>query len=344
MTRRALAAQAALWAGYGVLHYLGRLPAITIDERPAIALASAVLAVTGLAVSSLVAALVVLGSRRTVHELVIGVLAALAGAFAWTIIDRALLVSLAAMTRMSIPWDRFPRGVDLEYLFVMLAWTAGLLALRAGERQRILAEQVLVARVAARDARLAAISARLQPHFLFNALNTARSLAAEDPARTRELLSRIAEFLRHALDVDADTPVTVREEFDAARAYLGIESARFEDALSIDVELDPGAADVLLPPFVLQPLIENAVRHADADADGRRRVRVRGSAPDDALTITVQNSGSITAAPRDGSGLSIARARLEHLYGARQRIELDACDGVVSATLVVEAPLRRGAS
>ena len=344
MTRRALAAQAAFWAGYGVLHYLGRLPAITNDEWPAIALASAVLALTGLTVSCAVAASISLAARRTRHELAIGIVAALAGAWIWMFVDRALLVSIAAAARVSIPWDRFPRGVDLEYLFVMLAWAAGLLALRARERQRALAEQVLVEQVAARDARLAAIGARLQPHFLFNALNTARSLAAEDPAKTRELLSRISNFLRHALDTDADVPVTVRDEFAAARAYLGIETARFEDDLAIEMQLDPDAEDVLLPPFVLQPLVENAVRHADADADGRRRVRVHGTASTGMLTIAITNVGSIAGPPRDGSGLSIARARLEQMYGAHQRIDVHERDGIVTATLTVDAPARAEAS
>ena len=337
---RSLLAQCAFWASYGVVHYLARLPAIADAERPAIGLASAVLASTGLLVSSAVGGVLGASSQGNAsRELYIGPVAAMAGAFAWMLVDRALLVAIASITRTDIPWDRFPRGLDLEYVFVMLAWTAGLLALRARERQRLLAEEVLTERIAARDAKLAAIAGRLQPHFLFNALNTVRSLAAEDPPRTRELLTRIADFLRYALDVDADTPVTVREEFDAARTYLAIESARFEDALSVTIELDPSAEPMLLPPFVLQPLLENAIRHADPDGAGRRWVRLTGARAGDRLEIAVRNPGSLPAEPRVGaSGLAIARARLESLYGDAQSIRLTRDSGVVTATVVVDAP------
>ena len=344
MTPRArrLAAQCGFWTAYGIVHYVGRLPAITVDERPVIALASGILAVTGLLVSSGVGLAIATGARRPHLEWVIAPIAAVAGTFAWFHVDRSTLVATAAFARMPIPWERYPRGFDLEYLFVMLSWTAGVLALRARERQRVLGEQVLAARVVARDAKLAAIAGRLQPHFLFNALNTARSLAAENPPRTRELLTRIADFLRYALAVDADTPVTVRDELDAARTYLAIESARFEDALTVTIELDPAAADFLLPPFVLQPLLENAIRHADSDEAGHRWLRLAASSTGDGLTIVVQNPGSLAVEPRTGSsGLAIARARLESLYGDAQSLDLDAEHGVVSATLTIPSALRR---
>jgi hypothetical protein len=339
---RRLAAQCGFWASYGAVHYLGRLPAITPDERPAIALASAVLAATGLVVSSAVGAVIAAGARRPHHEWLIAPLAAVTGTFAWMFGDRAALVALAGFARIAIPWDRFPRGFDLEYLFVMLSWTAGVLALRARERQRVLAEQVLAERVVARDAKLAAIAARLQPHFLFNALNTARSLAAEDPPRTRELLTRIADFLRYALAVDADTPVTVRDEFEAARTYLEIESARFEDALTVTIELEPAAESFLLPPFVLQPLLENAIRHADSDGAGHRWLRLVGSSANASLSIVVRNPGSLPAEGRSGgSGLAIARARLESLYGDQGSIELGGTDGVVTASVMVTGARQR---
>ena len=342
MTQRArrIAAQCAFWATYGVVHWLGRLPAITPEERPAIALASVVLAATGLVVSSGVWAAIAYGARRPQREWLIAPLASIAGTFAWIFVDRALLVSAASFARLQIPWDRFPRGFDLEYLFVMLAWTGGLLALRARERQRVLAEQVLAERVVARDAKLAAIAARLQPHFLFNALNTARSLAAEDPPRTRELLTRIADFLRYALAVDADTPVPVRDEIDAASTYLAIESARFEDALTVTIEMEPAAERFLLPPFVLQPLLENAIRHADADGAGHRWLRLTATSGADGLAIVVQNPGSLPPAPRDGaSGLDIARARLASLYPDGASIELSANAGVVDARVTVAHPV-----
>ena len=342
MTARGLVVQAAFWICYGAVHFLARVPAIDADERSAIALASTVLALTGMALGALVTCAIELAGRHTPREWIVGLGAALVAAAAWMFADRALLVALASTMRSTIPWERFPRGLDLEYLFVMLTFTAALLALRAHDRQRILAEQVLVERLAARDARLAAISARLSPHFLFNALNTARSLAAEDAQRTRELLTRIADFLRHALDVDLEAPVTVRDEIATVRTYLAIESARFEDALSIEISIDPNAESLLVPSCVLQPLIENAVRYADADECGRRQIRIRAGIMNGSLVIVVQNSGSISSSPRENSGLSIARARLEHLYAARQSIHLDAADGVVTATVLVHGPRRGG--
>lgn len=263
---------------------------------------------------------------------------AMAAGWLWTILDRLVLVSVATVLGLAIPWYSFPRGIDLEYYFVALAWISGALVLRLWEREREVREALLEQQIRAREAQVRELAGRLHPHFLFNSLNTIRALAAEDPDRAREMLTRLATFLRHALAIDPAKPIPLAAEIESARAYLWIEEARFEPELEIAVEVDPAAEVLLVPPLILQPLIENALLHGEPAPDGIRRVRLNAQLREGRLRLDVASTGPLAADATERQGLGLTRTRLRQAFGSDARLTLDERDGWVVAQLEVDAP------
>lgn len=188
-------------------------------------------------------------------------------------------------------------------------------------------------------ARLQALEGQLRPHFLFNALNTIASLVrGKEQAAAVAAVAALGDVLRGSLK--QTTPeVALSEELGLASRYLDLERARFGDALSFSVEADPGAAFAQVPSLLLQPLVENALKHGRGN-DGKAVVRIRARCAGGELRIEVFDGGSGPAAgARDGIGLSNTRARLRHLYGERARLQLLPAEGG-GAVAVVELPLR----
>ena len=336
MSRRFIALQLLVWATYAAVHFAASIPAILPEERGEIALAKLVRALTGLIVSSAMWPLIStrLDPARKRWWIVIGGAAFAAGA-AWTFIDRALLTTLASVLRLEMPWERFTHGLDLDYFFVMLAWTgaaAGLvLAAHAQKQNEIALEQQL----AAESARLHMLASQLNPHFLFNALNTIRSIASEDAEKTREVVTRLSAFLRRVLSFDPSRPTTLDDEITLAEDYLGVERARFESRLSIETRITPETSGFPVPPLILQPLLENAVKHGIADAEGVRRIIVTSDISNDALVLKVVNRGDIENRGQTGKGIDITATRLRQMYGERASVELTEESGVVTATILI---------
>lgn len=205
----------------------------------------------------------------------------------------------------------------------------GLLKLvRELERARTEAE---TSRDLVRTARLEALRYQIRPHFLFNLLNTLAYLIRTAPGRARELTLDLAEFLRYTLAQGADE-TTLEEELEQIERYVDLERARFGDGLAFEVGDVPGdrAAETRVPPLILQPLVENAIRHGAEE--GEVSVRVEFEASDDTLTIRVVDDGpgppeqwaeSRDVAERsDGVGLENVRERLERFYRGASDLEL----------------------
>lgn len=306
------------------------------------ALANSARAATGLALSSALwpALRVCISRGRRLEFAVLAAVVVLIGFVLWPVVDRTLLTAVAAATHVEIPWIRFPRGLDLGYLIVLLAWAAGAGALIAWARERQVREILLEQRAATREAQIRALAARLNPHFLFNSLNAIRSLIVEDPERARTTLTRLSEFLRHALAVDSAEPARLTEEVAAVMTYLRIEEARFEPDLEVSVEVDEGVSDVLVPALFLQPLVENAVRHGSPEPGGLLRVGLRARSAGERVEIEVLNSGRLRrGAP--GIGIELTRSRLQQMYGDAQSVDLLERSGSVVAVVVLSAPRRR---
>ena len=161
---------------------------------------------------------------------------------------------------------------------------------------------------------------RLQPHFLFNALNTISSTMYEDPTAADEMIGHLSELLRASLRTRDTHEVPLREELETLQAYLGLMRARFGPQVEVSVRVDEDALPLAVPALIVQPLIENAFRHGRAATSGSGRIDVRASRHAGTLRIGVRNDVSADASEAAGSGLglSLTSERLRLLYGDRQ--------------------------
>jgi two-component system, LytTR family, sensor kinase len=161
------------------------------------------------------------------------------------------------------------------------------------------------------------LQAQVNPHFLFNALNTIGAITRSDSGRARELLLHLSQLFRKNLKRSADVS-TLREELDHVGAYLEIEKARFEDRLLVHVDVDPELLELVVPTFTLQPLVENAVKHGLADALGTGTVRIRARRDGAQAVIDVEDDGGTYANPAasGGLGMRIVDTRVKALMGA----------------------------
>ena len=196
------------------------------------------------------------------------------------------------------------------------------------------------------EARLDALRRQLDPHFLFNTLNAIASLVERDPRGVRRMIARLGDLLRHSFEGGQEPEVTLRRELALLDLYVDIVKVRFQDRLVVDVRVDDAVLDALVPTFILQPLVENAVKHGVERRTEGGRVTVEGSRAGDALVLRVINDAadSTFAGSSSGSGVGLrnTRARLEQLYGSRQRFSLESHPalGVVAE---VRLPFHMGA-
>jgi hypothetical protein len=169
------------------------------------------------------------------------------------------------------------------------------------------------------------LKSQLNPHFLFNALNTVRSLIADNPSRAQSAVTHLANTLRYTLSSRQDELVTISQELDIVADYLELESMRFEDRLRIEIHVPPDAAGVRIPVMLLQTLVENAIKHGIAELPSGGLLRISAVLRDGMLILEVENPR--LAAParlaHEGVGLRNAHDRLRLLFGERASLELD---------------------
>ncbi|HET8763499.1 MAG TPA: sensor histidine kinase [Gemmatimonadales bacterium] len=195
------------------------------------------------------------------------------------------------------------------------------------------------------EARLAMLRMELQPHFLFNALNAISGLVRRgDNEAAVTMLARLGTLLRRTLDGHGTQEARLGEELDLLEQYLAIERVRFGDRLDVAVEVEASLFDALVPTLVLQPIVENALRHGLASTPGPGSVRVTAQRENGSLVLSVRDSGPGFVPGRNGNhhgvGLSNTRARLEQLYGAAGRLETaSAPEG--GAAVRITLPLHR---
>jgi two-component system, LytTR family, sensor kinase len=259
---------------------------------------------------------------------------------------------LMGVLERSLPWSTWQHGVlaaavdgMLRYLgFDLLLYILVVLATEAAanaweSRRRGIAASTYARQLA--EARLHVLSAQLQPHFLFNTLHAISALVWEDPARADRLLVRLSEMLRLTLRSGTRVETTLDEEVALLRRYADIQETRYGDRLRVLIDVEPRVRDAMVPRLILQPLVENAIRHGVTRRITPGRVDVRAWEDAGRLHLVVSDDGvGLGATPRpDGVGLSITRARLRQLYGAAQRFELSAAPrgGTVCALAI---PLR----
>jgi sensor histidine kinase YesM len=199
------------------------------------------------------------------------------------------------------------------------------------------------------QAQLEALKMQLQPHFLFNTLHSISALLHRDPDAADRMIARLGDFLRLTLENSGAQEVSLQKELEFLTCYLEIERVRFQDRLTTSVEVDTAALDAPVPNLILQPIVENALRHGVAQTRGPGLVEISAKRENGSLRIRVRDNGpglqAITRPDeglRGGLGLSNTRARLEQLYGAAHRFELENAPGG-GLLVTLESPAASGA-
>jgi hypothetical protein len=214
-------------------------------------------------------------------------------------------------------------GAAFHYL--LLAYEA------SGEAERKAGEL----RLQAREAELRALKAQLNPHFLFNSLNSISALTSSSPERAREMCVLLSDFLRKSLGLGEKTEVSLGEELALAGAFLGVEKVRFGPRLTVEEEVELECRSDAVPPLLLQPLVENAVIHGISRLSEGGLLSIRARRRGDGLRLVVENPYDPEAPPRRGSGLGLAnvRRRLAARYGDEASMAVETAEGLYRVVL-----------
>jgi two-component system, LytTR family, sensor kinase len=225
--------------------------------------------------------------------------------------------------RLTNLWQVF--GGSLYNSFTLLSWSVLCVGIKHQQALHAERERALQAEALAHSARLEALRYQLNPHFLFNSLNAISTLVMEhrnDDAT--QMLARLGDLLRSTLDRPAGDDVPLAEELDVVRRYLAVEQVRFGDRLQVDFEVDGDAMRGLVPPLILQPLVENSIRHAITPRREGGRLSIRARRLDGRLRLVVEDDGpGIPTEFNPGVGLTNTRDRLRLKYAADHEIALE---------------------
>ncbi|MEM8997028.1 MAG: histidine kinase [Acidobacteriota bacterium] len=193
-------------------------------------------------------------------------------------------------------------------------------------------------------ARLEVLKMQLHPHFLFNTLNAISALMHRDVDAADRMIALLSDLLRLSLDKDDRHQVSLRSELQFLERYLAIEKIRFRDRLAVDMDIDPPCLDAQVPRLILQPLVENSIRHGIAVRSASGRVAIRARRKGNRLDLTVADDGPGLVSdgpPQEGVGLANTRARLEQLYGLDHRFELVDKSEIGGLSVQMEIPFEK---
>jgi two-component system, LytTR family, sensor kinase len=220
------------------------------------------------------------------------------------------------------------------YIAVLAAGLARSYSLRyRARREESVRLQTESARLEAQlaEARLEALRRQLDPHFLFNTLNAISSLVERDPRGVRRMISRLGELLRYSIEGSGEQEIPLRKELDLLQRYVDIMQVRFQGRLEVERRVDDAALDALVPNLILQPLVENALKHGVDRIEGLGRIEIIAAREGDAVVLRVRDNGpgvnGATSNTPTGIGLRNTMERLEQLYGDDAHFSLRSVDG-----------------
>lgn len=256
----------------------------------------------------------------------------------WAAVFNITRWSLNEMDLSRLRWHDYLNGA-LSYCFVFLAWSALYFGIKHYQDLQEQKESTLKANALAHQAQLQMLRYQLNPHFLFNSLNSINALIREDPDRAERMIDELSEFLRYSLLNNKVADVPLRDEVEAVRNYLTIEKIRFEEKLDVSFDIDADAEDFRVPGFLVHPLIENAVKHGMQTSALPLRIKMAARADNGSLHVEVLNTGRWSEQSNGkgtGTGLDNVRKRLEQIYPGRHRFRVFELEGWVHAELEIE--------
>ena len=246
------------------------------------------------------------------------------------------------VTRLPFDAERFPVGPLLmatsQAGLALVAWSSIYLGyqyqrqLQESQFERLKLNSVI------KEAQLQALRHQVNPHFLFNSLNTIRALVDENRDEAREAITKLSELFRASLQTAEQKVIPLREELRTVEAYLALQKLRFEERLVVAMQIDELSLDTLVPPFLVQTLVENALKHGDHSKDNRRMVKCEIQTRERTVRIRVTNTGVLRPSINgNGTGLANAEERLKILYGSEGRLRVYPC-GPGTVTAEIELP------
>ena len=216
--------------------------------------------------------------------------------------------------------------------FVFALWSFFYLAFQYFFRYRVSEMKRLRLEASINEAELRALKAQVNPHFLFNCLNNLRALIAEDSEKAREMLLRLSELLRYSLEAGRRDKVTLAEELRIVEGYLALEKLQFDQRLSWRFEISQEAIEAMIPPMLVQQMVENAIKHGIAQDKAGGEILVSAHQRSSGLELRVENTGSLKPSSSKGFGIENVRERLRLSCGSASSFELaNAGNGRVAA-------------
>ena len=340
---RELVAILLFWGFIGLLSAAGRMIDPRLPTRPEVAAALARVTLAEYALWALLSIPIVwlaarfsLEGGRRLERLVLFVLAGvvLAVCVDWAITNLRQELLPDRPRRRAFPGDGSfgrrllrPRPISslgfLDDLMVYFAVFGGgvardyFLRYRARQHEAVrLESQAALLQAQLAEARLAVLRTQLDPHFLFNTLNAVSALVERDPRGVRRMIARLSDLLRNTLESAPRQEVPLEEELELLRRYLDIMEIRFQGRLAVEIDVPAALRSAYVPHLMLQPLVENALKHGVADLEEMGRVAVRGRREGELLVLSVEDNGAGPSPERrQGVGLRNTIARLEQLYG-----------------------------
>lgn len=236
--------------------------------------------------------------------------------------------------------NMYRRGIPL------LAWTFLYLGIKIWREWKEQEKRTKKATALAQTAQLQMLRYQVNPHFLFNAMNSLRALIDEDERKAGELVTELSEFLRYSLESKDFADVPLRHEIEAIQHYFAIQKKRYEDKLEVTYDIDPQAAEYPVLSFLIHPLVENAVKYGMRTSPLPLAVELKAKRKDGALVVEVSNTGSWVepdekqnpAVFGTGTGLENVRRRLKNAYPSRHRLDVVEKDGWVHLQLEIRKP------
>lgn len=190
-----------------------------------------------------------------------------------------------------------------------------------------------------KETELKMLRSQINPHFLFNSLNSISSLTITDPEKARDMIVKLSEFMRYALSRKDEQPVTLQNELENLRLYLDIEKVRFGDKLTTQEIIEPGCLSLKIPVLLLQPLYENAVKHGVYESTENVRIMTEAKINDGYIEIIISNNYDPAPSLKRGTGTGVSNVtrRLELYYGNRASIQTSKENGIYTVNLYIPA-------
>jgi two-component system, LytTR family, sensor kinase len=229
-------------------------------------------------------------------------------------------------------FERFKVGSIIVGIFnmsiVTLLWTLTYFAVHYFENYRRAQIESLIWEAAVKDFELRTLKSQLNPHFMFNALNSIRALIKEDPGNAQTAVTKLSNILRYSLKMEKIETVKLEEEMQTVSDYLALETIRFEERLRFNINIDPKTAKIEIPPMMIQTLVENGIKHGLSKQTGGGEIFINSCIDNSSLHIKIKNTGNINEEElhnSQGFGINNTKHRLHLLYGEKASFTIQNC-------------------